>query len=186
MLVVLDNRDSFVWNLVQAFEALGTEVHLLRTEGLDLASLAALRPDRLVIGPGPGGPSDARASHEALQRFAGKVPILGVCLGLQVIAQHYGASVVRGAPVHGHPSRLEHDGRGLFRGLPSPCVVGRYHSLRVQPATMPDALEPSAWSEDGALMGLRHRELAIEAVQFHPESILSTGGDALLANFLRA
>ncbi|MCA8979564.1 MAG: aminodeoxychorismate/anthranilate synthase component II [Planctomycetes bacterium] len=185
MLVVLDNRDSFVWNLVQALEALGAEVRVLRAPEVDLAAVVEARPARLVIGPGPGGPADARTSLDALEHFAGRIPILGVCLGLQVVALRFGARVVRGEPVHGHASRVEHDARGLFRGIASPLTVGRYHSLRVESASLPDVLEASAWSEDGALMGLRHREHPIEAVQFHPESILSEPGDALLANFLR-
>ena len=185
MLVVLDNRDSFVWNLVQALEGLGHEVRVLRALDVELDAVVEARPGRLLIGPGPGGPADARTSLAALAHFAGRIPILGVCLGLQVIAHHYGARVVRGEPVHGHPSRISHDARGLFRGLPSPLTVGRYHSLRVDPAELPAELEASAWSSDGALMALRHREFAIEAVQFHPESILSEAGDALLANFLR-
>lgn len=185
MLVVLDNRDSFVWNLVQAFEGLGEEVRVLAALEVDVDAVRAARPTRLVIGPGPGGPAAARTSLAALAAFAGEVPILGVCLGMQIIAHHFGARVVRGEPVHGHASGVEHDGRGLFAGLQSPLEFGRYHSLRVDPASLPDELEASAWSADGALMGLRHRRLLIEAVQFHPESILSAGGDALLTNFLR-
>jgi anthranilate synthase/aminodeoxychorismate synthase-like glutamine amidotransferase len=184
VLVVLDNRDSFVWNLVQAFEGLGTEVRVLRAQELDLRQVEDADPTHLVIGPGPGGPSEARTSLAALEAFAGRLPILGVCLGLQVIAEHYGAHVVRGEPQHGHPSSIEHDGRGIFAGVASPLIVGRYHSLRVDPASLPATVEASAWSVDGALMALRHRELPIEAVQFHPESILSEAGDALLANFL--
>lgn len=185
MLVVLDNRDSFVWNLVQALQELGAEVRVLRALEVELDAVVEARPDRLLIGPGPGGPAAARTSLAALEHFAGRIPILGVCLGLQVIAHHYGAPVVRGEPVHGHQSRVSHDARGLFRGLPSPLTVGRYHSLRVDPGQLPAVLEASAYSDDGALMGLRHRELPVEAVQFHPESILSESGDALLANFLR-
>jgi len=184
-LVVLDNRDSFVWNLVQVLQGLGEEVRVLRARELDASALDDLTPTHLVIGPGPGGPAEAHTSLAALDRWAGRVPILGVCLGLQIIAHHHGADVVRGEPVHGHASRIEHDGRGLFAGLPSPLEVGRYHSLRVDPDSLPDVLEASAFSEDGALMALRHRELDIAAIQFHAESILSTGGERLLANFLR-
>jgi len=184
VLVVLDNRDSFVWNLVQSFQGLGEEVRVLRACEVDLQQVNDAAPTRLVIGPGPGGPSEAQTSRAALEAFAGRVPILGVCLGLQVIAEHYGARVIRGEPVHGHPSPIEHDGRGLFAGISSPLKVGRYHSLRVDPQSLPAQLTASAWSPDGALMALRHRELPVEAVQFHPESILSEAGDALLANFL--
>ncbi len=184
MLVLVDNRDSFVWNLAQAFEVAGAEVRVLRAAETDVAAVAALDPTHLVLGPGPGGPAAARACHDALDAFAGRVPILGVCLGMQVVAEHHGARVVRGEPVHGHPARAHHTDDGLWRGVPDPCVVGRYHSLRVEAGSVPDALVVDATTEDGTILSLRHRELAVFGVQFHPESILSEHGGALLENFL--
>lgn len=184
MLVLVDNRDSFVWNLAQAFEVAGATVRVVRADETDARSIAALEPRHVVLGPGPGGPTAARACHEALDAFSGTVPILGVCLGMQVVAEHHGARVVRGEPVHGHPANARHGGDGLWRGVPDPCVVGRYHSLRVAPKSVPSALHVDARADDGTILSLRHRELPVFGVQFHPESILSEHGGALLANFL--
>ncbi len=185
MLALLENRDSFSHNLVQAFAHLGAAVAVLPARSAALAELERLAPTHLVIGPGPGRPSGAGISLEAARHFAGRIPLLGVCLGLQVVAEAFGARIIEApAPVHGHADRVHHDGRGLFRGLPDPLTVGRYHSLSVDPEHMPSSLEISARANDGTVQGLRHRELAVEAVQFHPESILSPDGLGLLANFL--
>ncbi|HEX6884077.1 MAG TPA: aminodeoxychorismate/anthranilate synthase component II [Planctomycetota bacterium] len=186
MLLLLDNRDSFTFNLAQAFEVLGQRVEVRPAASTSLAALARLRPQRLVIGPGPGRPEAARLSLEALRRFAPELPTLGVCLGFQAIGHAFGATVARARePVHGRAVRVEHDGRGLFAGLPSPLALTRYNSLAVRAEGLPDCLEASARTADGDLMGLRHRQWPLEGVQFHPESVLSERGMELLANFLR-
>jgi anthranilate synthase/aminodeoxychorismate synthase-like glutamine amidotransferase len=186
VLLLVDNRDSFTFNLAQVFEALGARVEVREARSATLASLERLRPQRLVIGPGPGRPEAATLSLAALRRFAPELPTLGVCLGFQVIALAFGAAVVRARkPVHGRAVRVEHDGRGLFAGLPSPLPFTRYNSLAVRARGLPRCLEASARSEDGELMGLRHREWPLEGVLFHPESVLSERGRALCANFLR-
>ena len=186
-LLLVDNYDSFVYNLAQAFGALGADPVVVRNDAT-LEELHAVGADAVVISPGPGTPRDAGVSMEAIRAFAGKVPVLGVCLGHQCIGQVYGGVVERApvGPVHGKISRIEHDGRGIYEGLPSPTVATRYHSLCVTQSTVPDALEVTARSEDGVVMGVRHRELPVEGVQFHPESVLSEDGPALLRNFLNS
>ena len=189
MLLLIDNYDSFTWNLVQYFGELGAEVNVVRNDALTLADIERLQPTQLVISPGPCSPNEAGISLAAIQHFAGRLPILGVCLGHQAIAQVFGGRVQRAANVmHGKTSPIHHAGVGVFRGLPSPFAATRYHSLLVDRDSLPDELEETAWTErDGArdyLMGLRHRTLPIEGVQFHPESILTEHGHELLRNFL--
>ena len=185
MILVLDNYDSFTYNLVQYLRELGAELRVFYSDGIALAELAALRPERIVISPGPGRPDQAGISLDLVRHFAGKVPLLGVCLGHQVVGQAFGG-VVKRAPsiVHGKTSRVHHDGRTIYAGLPSPFVATRYHSLVVERESLPDCLEVSAATSDGVIMGLRHRDYAIEGVQFHPESILTAEGKRLLGNFL--
>ncbi|NDL64496.1 aminodeoxychorismate synthase component II [Acerihabitans arboris] len=190
MLLLIDNYDSFTYNLYQYFCELGAQVEVWRHDRLQLADIERMAPDRLVISPGPGTPDDAGISLAAIHHFAGKIPILGVCLGHQAIAQACGARIVRAAQVmHGKTSAITHDGRGVFAGLDVPLTVTRYHSLVVERASVPDCLEVTAWSlRDGAydeIMGIRHRTLPLEGVQFHPESVLSEQGHQLLANFLK-
>jgi anthranilate synthase component 2 len=184
VLLVLDHRDSFTFNLVQAFETLRARVEVREARRTSMATLRRLRPERVVLGPGPGRPEDARLALELL-RAGTDLPILGVCLGHQAIGLCFGARVARAPePVHGRAVRVEHDGRGLFHGLPTPLCFTRYNSLTVTGDALPDCLEASARAADGDLMGLRHRSLPVEGVQFHPESILSERGLDLLANFL--
>ena len=190
MLLLIDNYDSFTWNLVQYFGALGQEVVVKRNDELTLDTIAQLSPRFLVISPGPCTPNEAGISLDAISHFAGKLPILGVCLGHQSLAQAFGARVVRARQVmHGKTSLIRHRNEGVFKGLNNPLRVTRYHSLGVEAASLPDCFEGTAWSEhaDGSqdeIMGLRHKTLALEGVQFHPESILSEQGHQLLANFL--
>jgi para-aminobenzoate synthetase component 2 len=186
MLVVIDNYDSFTFNLVQYLGELGSELQVVKNDELTVDEIEReLKPESILISPGPGSPNDAGVSLAAIQRFAGKVPILGVCLGHQAIGQCFGGSIVRApAPVHGKPVTIDHDGRTIFRSLPNNIRAGRYHSLVVDGSTLPSVLEVSATSQDGLIMGLRHRELPIEGVQFHPESILTEHGMQMLANFL--
>ncbi len=185
-ILVVDNYDSFVYNLVQYLGQLGAEPMVHRHDALGLDEVEALEPEAILISPGPGRPEDAGLSNEIITRFAGRVPILGVCLGHQCIGQVYGGDVVRADQVmHGKTSPIRHQGAGVFAGLPDPLEATRYHSLVVDAATIPAELEVTARTEDGVVMGLRHRTMAIEGVQFHPESILTTCGDELLANFLR-
>jgi anthranilate synthase/aminodeoxychorismate synthase-like glutamine amidotransferase len=187
VILVVDNRDSFTWNLVQYLMELGQEVCVERAKGLSPDGVRELAPTHILIGPGPGGPGEATEALELVRVFAGEMPLLGVCLGLQVIALAHGSRVERAPePVHGHAQPVHHDGRGVFRGLPDPLMVGRYHSLAVDEASLSNQLEVSARTEDGVVMGLRHTTLAVEAVQFHPESILSEAGHALLENFCAA
>lgn len=186
MLLLIDNYDSFTWNLYQYFCELGADVVVKRNDALSLSDIAALRPQQLVISPGPGTPDDAGISLAAIRRFAGVLPILGVCLGHQAIGQAFGAKVVLAAQVmHGKTSVIEHNGRGVFAGLNNPLTVTRYHSLVIDPSTLPDTLEITARTASGDIMGIRHREWELEGVQFHPESILSEQGHQLLANFLK-
>ena len=184
--LLVDNYDSFVYNLVQELGELGAEPVVRRNDAVDVAGIRALACDLLVISPGPGRPDDAGVSLAAITELAGEVPILGVCLGHQAIGQAFGARIVR-APVlmHGKTSEVRHDGRGVFSGLPQPMTATRYHSLVVDPASVPACLEVTARTADGVIMGLRHRSLPIEGVQFHPESILTRVGHELLGNFLR-
>jgi anthranilate synthase component 2 len=185
VLLVIDNYDSFTYNLVQYFGELGADVHVYRNDAITVEQIAVWQPTHLVISPGPCTPGEAGISVEAIRRFAGRIPILGVCLGHQAIGQAFGGRIVRAQRVmHGKLSAVAHDGRGVFAGLPSPLTVTRYHSLAIERASLPACLEVSAASEDGEIMGVRHRELAVEGVQFHPEAILTEHGHALLANFL--
>ena len=186
MLLVLDNYDSFTYNLVQYLEALGAETRTFRNDELTVDEAVALAPERVVISPGPATPEQAGISLALVERLSGSLPILGVCLGHQVIAQVYGGRVVEASEiVHGRTSAVRHDGRTLFAGLQNPLVATRYHSLTVDPERLPDCLQVSAESEDGTIMGLRHRHWPVEGVQFHPESVLTIEGKQLLANFLR-
>ena len=185
--VVIDNYDSFTFNLVQYLQMLGAEVPVFRNDQITVEGIGDLQPDRLLISPGPCDPERAGISMEAIRHWAGRLPILGVCLGHQSIGQVFGGQVVR-APqlMHGKTSPVEHKGVGVFTGLPSPFTATRYHSLCVEPSTLPECLEVTAWIGDGTIMGLRHKTLPIEGVQFHPESVLSEHGMELLENFLRA
>ena len=190
MLLMIDNYDSFTYNVVQYFGELGAEVHVVRNDEISVADVAALAPERIVISPGPCTPNEAGVSMAVIEAYAGDVPILGICLGHQCIGQVFGGKVVRARRVmHGKTSPIHHHGQGVFRGLSEPFEATRYHSLVVERESLPDCLEITAWTEaeDGALdeiMGLRHRELAVEGVQFHPESILTAHGHDLLRNFL--
>ena len=185
-MLVIDNYDSFVYNLVQYLGELGAEPLVHRHDELTMAEIIALRPDAVLISPGPGTPDDAGISTEVISTFAGKVPVLGVCLGHQCIGQVYGGRVVRAHGVmHGKTSLIRHHDTGLFDGLPNPLEATRYHSLIVDRSSVPDCLEITAETDDGIVMGLRHRELDVEGVQFHPESILTVAGHDLLQNFLR-
>jgi anthranilate synthase component II len=183
--LVIDNYDSFVYNLVQYLGELGAEPLVHRHDALTLDEVEALAPDAVLISPGPGRPEDAGLSNDVISRFAGRVPILGVCLGHQCIGQLYGGEVVRAPQVmHGKTSLIRHRGEGVFAGLPDPLEATRYHSLIVDRASVPDVLEITAETDDGIVMGLRHRELDVEGVQFHPESILTVGGHELVRTFL--
>lgn len=188
-ILMLDNHDSFTYNLVHYLQELGAEVVVRQSDAIDLAGITGLQPDGLVISPGPCTPNEAGISVEAVRRLAGQIPILGVCLGHQCIASAFGGSVVRARRVmHGKTSDLRHLDAGVFAGLPQPLTVTRYHSLVVEAASLPAELEATAWvdeAEEPVLMGLRHRHWPIEGVQFHPESILTQAGHDLLANFLR-
>jgi para-aminobenzoate synthetase component 2 len=184
-LLLIDNYDSFTYNLVQAFLVLGAEVHVFRNDAMTVEEALAFAPSHLCISPGPGTPYDAGVSMDMIRAFAGKLPVLGVCLGHQSMVEVFGGKVVRaGRLMHGKTSVIQHDGRGLFAGLPQPCEVGRYHSLIAAPETLPPELEVSARTAEGEIMGVRHRTLMVEGVQFHPESILTPDGPALLRNFL--
>jgi anthranilate synthase component 2 len=192
VLLVIDNYDSFTYNLVQYFGELGEDVHVIRNDALDVAGIAALKPDRIVISPGPCTPTEAGVSLAVLEHLAGTVPILGVCLGHQSLGQAFGGKVIRAKTImHGKTSRIRHEGKGVFAGIPDQFEATRYHSLVVERESLPDCLEVTAWTEnaDGSfdeIMGLRHRTLDVEGVQFHPESILTQHGHDLLRNFLRS
>jgi anthranilate synthase component II len=184
--LVVDNYDSFTFNLVQYLGELGAEVEVFRNDAVDVAGIRARRPDGLVLSPGPCTPDDAGVTLEAIRALAGELPILGVCLGHQAIGQAFGGRVVRNARiVHGKASPVRHASAGVFAGLPSPFEAGRYHSLVVERETLPAALEVTAWTDEDEIMGLRHRSLDVEGVQFHPESILTLEGKRLLGNWLR-
>ncbi len=183
--VIVDNYDSFTYNLFQYLAELGAKVDVFRHDQITVDGIRDLGPSHLVISPGPKTPDEAGISLDAIREMAGEVPILGVCLGHQAIGQAFGGRVVRGEePVHGKTSEIEHDGRTVFAGLPDPMTATRYHSLVVERETLPDVLEVSAWCDGDVIMGLRHRDLPVEGVQFHPESILSAEGRGLLGNFL--
>jgi len=185
MILLIDNYDSFTWNLYQYFCELGAEVVVRRNDEITLADIEKLAPQQIVISPGPCTPSESGISLDAIRRYAGKLPILGVCLGHQAIAQAFGATIVRAAKVmHGKTSPVTHAGTGVFTGLNNPLTVTRYHSLVIDPPTLPACFDVTAWSESQEIMGIRHREWDLEGVQFHPESILSEQGHQLLANFL--
>jgi anthranilate synthase/aminodeoxychorismate synthase-like glutamine amidotransferase len=184
-LLLIDNYDSFTYNLVQAFLVLGADVRVYRNDEISVSEAAALAPSHLCISPGPGTPYDAGVSMEMIRAFAGRIPVLGVCLGHQSIVEVFGGKVVRAQRLmHGKTSSITHDGRTLFAGLPRPCEVGRYHSLIAAPERMPPELEVSALTPEGEIMAARHRALVVEGVQFHPESILTPDGPRLLGNFL--
>lgn len=184
-LLLIDNYDSFTYNLVQAFLVLGADVRVHRNDAIGVQEALALSPTHLCISPGPGTPADAGVSMDMIRAFAGRVPVLGVCLGHQSIVEVFGGKVVRaGRLMHGKTSMIQHDGLGVFSGLPRPCEVGRYHSLIAAPETLPAELAVTARTAEGEIMGVRHRLLRIEGVQFHPESILTPEGPRLLQNFL--
>ena len=185
MLLMIDNYDSFTYNLVQYFGELGEDVRTFRNDEITLEQIATMEPDRICISPGPCPPHEAGVCVPLLQQFAGKLPILGVCLGHQSIGAAFGGKIVRSRQVmHGKTSLIEHTGAGVFKDLPSPYTVIRYHSLAIERASLPDCLEITAWTDDGEIMGVRHKDFNIQGVQFHPESILSEHGHALLKNFL--
>jgi anthranilate synthase/aminodeoxychorismate synthase-like glutamine amidotransferase len=185
-ILLIDNYDSFTYNIVQYLAELGAEVDVYRNDAITLDEIAGQAPDGIVISPGPGNPNEAGISLDVIRRFAGQIPLLGVCLGEQSMGQVFGGQVVR-APylMHGRTSEIHHDGKGVFANLPNPFTATRYHSLVVEGASLPACLEVSAWTDDGLIMGLRHKDLPqVEGVQFHPESILTEAGKPLLANFL--
>jgi anthranilate synthase component 2 len=185
MLLVIDNYDSFTYNLVQYLGELGEDVEVYRNDRISVAEIRDLAPRHIVISPGPCTPNEAGISVQVVRELGGEIPLLGVCLGHQSIGQAFGGKVVRAATLmHGKTSMIYHDGQGVFRGLPNPFEATRYHSLAVERASLPEVLEVTAHTEDGEIMGLRHRQLAIEGVQFHPESILTRVGKDLLRNFL--
>jgi anthranilate synthase component 2 len=187
MVLVIDNYDSFTYNLVQYFGELGEDVKVVRNDEITLDEIAHLAPARIVISPGPCTPAEAGVSVPLIVRFAGTIPILGVCLGHQSIGQAFGGRIVHARQLmHGKTSAVHHDRRGVFLGLPEPLTATRYHSLAIERASLPACLEVSAWTEDDEIMGVRHRTAAVEGVQFHPESVLTEHGHELLRNFLRA
>jgi len=186
MLLMIDNYDSFTYNLVQYFCELGAEVRVFRNDEITVEQVAALKPDHIVISPGPCTPNEAGISVPLIKEFAGKVPVLGVCLGHQSIGQAFGGKIVHAAQLmHGKTSMIHHKDTGVFKGLPNPVRATRYHSLVIERASIPDCLEITAWTEDGEIMGVRHKTLQVEGVQFHPESILTEYGHEMLANFLK-
>lgn len=185
MILMIDNYDSFTYNLVQYFGELGADMRVVLNDEMSVADIAALKPEKIVISPGPCAPAQAGVSLEVIKTFAGKLPILGVCLGHQAIGEAFGGNVVHAKELmHGKTSPVEHVGKGVFSGLPSPFIATRYHSLAVERSMLPDCLEVTAWTADGEIMGMRHRDYDIEGVQFHPESILTEHGHAMLKNFL--
>jgi len=187
MILLIDNYDSFTWNLVQYLGELGSVVKVVRNDAITLDEIAALHPDHIVISPGPCTPSEAGISVPAIRRFAGKIPILGVCLGHQAIGQAFGGRVIRAQRVmHGKLSSIVHDQRGVFADVPSPFNATRYHSLAIERASLPPVLDVTATADDGEIMAVRHRELPVEGVQFHPEAILTEHGKKVLGNFLAA
>lgn len=187
MLLMIDNYDSFTYNLVQYFGELGQAVQVYRNDEIDLERIAQIKPDHIVISPGPCTPNEAGVSVPVIQQFAGKIPILGVCLGHQSIGQAFGGKIVHAKQLmHGKTSEIHHTDVGVFSGLPSPFTATRYHSLVIERESIPECLEITAWTDDGEIMGVRHKTLAVEGVQFHPESILTEHGHAMLENFLKS
>lgn len=185
MLLFIDNYDSFTYNIVQYFAELGQEVAVRRNDDITLEEIEALNPQYLVIGPGPCSPKEAGISVAAMRHFAGRLPIMGVCLGHQTIGEAFGGRIVRAKTLmHGKVSPVSHSGKGMFRGLPNPVTCTRYHSLVIERGTLPDCLEITAWTADGEIMGVRHKEYAVEGVQFHPEALLTEHGHDMLNNFL--
>ncbi|HHK5575367.1 TPA: aminodeoxychorismate/anthranilate synthase component II [Neisseria polysaccharea] len=185
MLLFIDNYDSFTYNIVQYFAELGQEVAVRRNDDITLEEIEALNPQYLVIGPGPCSPKEAGISVAAMRHFAGRLPIMGVCLGHQTIGEAFGGRIVRAKTLmHGKVSPVSHSGKGMFMGLPNPVTCTRYHSLVIERGTLPDCLEITAWTEDGEIMGVRHKEYAVEGVQFHPEALLTEHGHDMLNNFL--
>ncbi len=185
MLLMIDNYDSFTYNLVQYFGELGEDVRVQRNDQISIADIEAMRPDRIVISPGPCTPSEADISVPVIEAFAGRIPLLGVCLGHQSIGQAFGGKIVHAKQLmHGKTSPIHHGDQGVFHGLPNPFIATRYHSLVIERVSLPDCLEITAWTDDGEIMGVRHKTLTVEGVQFHPESILTEHGHALLKNFL--
>jgi anthranilate synthase component 2 len=185
MLLMIDNYDSFTYNLVQYLGELGAEVNVFRNDELTLEQVVLMKPDQIVVSPGPCTPAEAGISVPVIRELAGKIPILGVCLGHQSIGAAFGGKIVHAKRLmHGKTSPVQHEGQGVFRGLPNPLTCTRYHSLAIERESLPDCLEVTAWTDDGEIMGVRHRTLAVEGVQFHPESILSEQGHQLLRNFL--
>ena len=185
MLLMIDNYDSFTYNLVQYFGELGEDVRVVRNDEISVQGVAALKPDRIVVSPGPCSPSEAGISVPVIREFAGKLPLLGVCLGHQSIGAAFGGRIVHAkVQMHGKISPVRHEGQGVFRGLPNPLMATRYHSLAIERASLPDCLEVTAWTDDGEIMGVRHRQFDLEGVQFHPESIMTQAGHELLRNFL--
>jgi anthranilate synthase component II len=185
MLLMIDNYDSFTYNLVQYFGELGEEVLTIRNDEITLDDIRKLNPERICLSPGPCSPKEAGICVDLLKEFSGKLPILGVCLGHQAIGEAFGGNIIRAKQVmHGKTSKIAHTGAGVFKDLPTPYTVIRYHSLAIERGTLPDCLEVTAWTDDGEIMGVRHKEFDLQGVQFHPESILSEHGHALLKNFL--
>jgi anthranilate synthase/aminodeoxychorismate synthase-like glutamine amidotransferase len=185
MILLIDNYDSFTYNLAQMLEQMEQEIKIFRNDRIDIQGIEALKPSALMVSPGPGTPADSGVSIEAINNLGPNIPVLGVCLGHQAIAAVYGAKVIRAARImHGKTSMIFHDGRSIYRNLANPFEAVRYHSLIVEKQSLPDCLEVSAWTEEGEIMGIRHRNHPVEGVQFHPESILTTSGTNLLRNFL--
>ena len=187
MLLMIDNYDSFTYNLVQYLGELGEDVRVHRNDEITLEEITAMQPEKIVISPGPCTPNEAGISVPLIHAFAGKIPLLGVCLGHQSIGQAFGGNIIKAKTLmHGKTSLIHHHNVGVFKDLPNPYTATRYHSLVIERATLPDCLEITAWTDDGEIMGVRHKTLAVEGVQFHPESILTEHGHALLNNFLKA
>ncbi|MDA8352114.1 MAG: aminodeoxychorismate/anthranilate synthase component II [Firmicutes bacterium] len=186
MILMIDNYDSFTYNLVQVLGELGEELQVVRNDRIDTDGIEKTAPKAIILSPGPGTPREAGISLETVQHFAGRIPILGVCLGHQTIAQTFGGQVIQADRLmHGKTSSVKHDGKSLFKGIPTPFQATRYHSLIVDRGSLPAVFEVSAWTDQGEVMGIRHRELPVEGVQFHPESIITDHGKRLLANFLK-
>jgi anthranilate synthase/aminodeoxychorismate synthase-like glutamine amidotransferase len=186
MLLMIDNYDSFTYNLVQYLGEIGQDIRVFRNDKITIEEIERMNPERIVISPGPCTPKEAGISIGVIKHFAGKIPILGVCLGHQSIGAAFGGEIVRAPNImHGKTSLIHHDGKTIFKGLPNPFEATRYHSLVIKKETLPDCLQISAWTEDGVIMGVRHKEFIIEGVQFHPESILTKAGKDLLRNFIK-